>query len=63
MTTLPRTFTRREVASLTHSAFALLSPPEREAYNQAWWAAISEPPIDLRDYDRVGSNRRFELGE
>lgn len=68
MTSPPRTFSRTEVATLTTDEFNALSPADKGAFEAAYWLTIAEPPIDLSsfvtgDYDLIGSNRRFELGE
>lgn len=65
---MPRTFTSADLTTLTTGEYAALSATDRAAFDRLWWAAVSEPPVLLSqylagDYDRVGSNRRFELGE
>jgi hypothetical protein len=66
--TSPHTFTPAELCAVTLDQLAAFDPATRAAFERAYWAAISEPPVALAqyvagDYDLIGSNHRFELGE
>lgn len=61
----PRTFTPREVCHLTHGEFCSLPLADQVAFNAAYLKLVADDGFVFLsgDYDRVGSNRRFELGE
>lgn len=65
----PRTFTPHELTSLTQGAYSALSPADRLSFDEAlvnlWVANTAKQSLaDFnRDWDRVASNRRFEIGE
>lgn len=60
---MPRTFTRADLLTITNAEFLAMSHADRAAYDRCWWSCVAEPPVDLSDYDFIGSNRRFEIGE
>lgn len=60
-----RTFTQSELSAMTVAKLEALSPEDQAAYwrqIEAQWAEADAAFVD-GDYDRVGANRRFELGE
>ena len=75
---MPRAFTLTDLTTLTQAEVEALSAPSRAAFHLAfarafdlrypWHIDDTAPPVYLEDYiqgdyDLVGSNRRFELGE
>lgn len=65
---MPRIFTQAEIASTTIGQYNQLTRTKQADWERAWWAAVSEPQVLLSDYlqgdyDKIDSNRRFELGE
>ncbi len=66
----PRRFTRAELTqTITQADYSAMSPTDREAFDQAlvdlWVANTAAQSLSdfNRDYDRVASNHRFEIGE
>ena len=66
---MPRTFTRADLATLTTAQYNAMPEADRLAYDQALvdlWVANTtrQSLIDFaRDWDRVASSRRYEIGE
>lgn len=75
----PRTFTPHDLATLTAAQVEALPPADRRAFfiasakatdpfyphhleHGSFDGLTARQPIE-GDYDRIGSNRRFELGE
>lgn len=66
---MPRTFTPADLMTLTTGDYNAMPPADRLAYDQALvdlWVANSarQSLADFyHDWDRVASNRRFDIGE
>jgi len=66
---MPRTFTRADLMTLTTAQYNAMPPADRAAYDQAlvdlWVANTARQSLAdfSRDWDRVASNRRYEIGE
>ena len=64
-----RTFTRADLTTLTTSDYNAMPDADRLAYDQAlvdlWTANTARQSLSdfSHDWDRVGSSRRYEIGE
>lgn len=60
----PRSFTLHEIETTTVEAYNALSPEDKAAWNKRWfdWQEAQVRIPEDRDFDRVASDFRYEIG-
>lgn len=66
---MSRTFSPSELSTLTHAEYCAMSDEDQASFDRAWLAACTARTAEREakyisgDLDRLGSYRRYKVGE